>query len=162
MLKPWIEEIFGTLLFQTLDRGWMKAGGGSKVILRWFRWWRWCPGGQPRGQTAPAARKWHRRGSVQRTWSPQWSYRPPGRLPALPPDGPDAQRGRDTWRGESKEGEDTTGGGGDEKTGRKSLEWSPNLQQWTEEIKDEVREEQRRAGRNSLHQPCLGHNVLLN
>lgn len=114
MLQPlnWT-EMFGTLLYWDktywTNCGRMEAEGGSEVTLRGFKRWRWWPGGQPRGRTAPAGRRWRRRGWALTTWGQPWSCRPPGRLPAQPPDGPDARRGRDTWRGERKEGQESRG-----------------------------------------------------
>lgn len=88
--------------------GW-KQKEGLKSHWKGFKRWHWWPGGRPRGRTAPAGRRWRRRGWVLRTWGQPWSCRPPGRLPAPPPDGPDARRGRDTWGGERKEGEESRG-----------------------------------------------------
>lgn len=95
-------QVFGTSSYWvqtclTTVGGWMEAEGGSEVTLTGFTRWRWCPGGQLHGQTAPAGRRWHQRGWALKTWDLRWSCRLPGRLPAPPPDGPDAQKGRDTF-----------------------------------------------------------------
>lgn len=100
------------ILNQLWIDGWMdgwKQKEGLKSHWKGFKRWHWWPGGRPRGRTAPAGRRWRRRGWVLRTWGQPWSCRPPGRLPAPPPDGPDARRGRDTWGGERKEGEESRG-----------------------------------------------------
>ena len=97
---PWWAEMFGTLFYGVqaccTGSGWVD-GSGRGVTLRGFRRWRWCPGGPPPGQTAPAGPWWLWRGWGPRTWGPRWSCRLPGRPPAPPPDGLDAPRGRDTW-----------------------------------------------------------------
>lgn len=93
MLHPWSEQRCLALYCTEC----MEAGGGSEIMLKGFRRWRWCHGGRLPGQTAPGGQRWLPRGWVPRTWGPQWSCRLPGRLPVPPPDEPDALRGRDTY-----------------------------------------------------------------
>lgn len=102
--------------------------------IKRLRRWRYCRGGPPHGQTAPAGRRWHQRGWELWIWGRQWSCRLPRRLHVLPPDGPDAQRGRNTWRGQEISRGDKMGGKGlrkciscwDQREGR----WVKGRTQW--------------------------------